>query len=268
MPPRAVSAGIGQLHPEKPLHQFNNLLPVFGSLPEHHQAEVAQNLGRLSLAQQHADASRLEEGFFGLDSRHRVEQFDVDARRLLDEPGSVEGRFVRGAVDQFASLVAEPHGDGFDPVLVKDPQGDQQLDVAVARAHRGVVPEVASPLHRDRDDAEPVQGGRRALPGRRLPLDVEPGFHRLRPEGDCLDGGGLAAVVRSDKYGRMAQLDALGFPETLEVADLQVVEQPHAVSPAMRRSPVSRGSSARRSAISGTRSSDSTSASARTKPSA
>ena len=71
-----------------------------------------------------------------------------------------------------------------------------------------------------------------------------------------------------DEDGRMAQLDALGFPETLEVADLQVVEQPHAGSPAIRRSPVSRGSSARRRAISGTRSSVSTSASARTKASA
>ena len=260
--------GIRQLHPEQALHQARDPLPVLGGLAEHHEAKVAEHLGRLPLAEQHVDASGLEEGLLRLDARHRVQQLDIDAGRPLDEFRSGEGGLVRGAVDQLVPLVAEPHGHGLDLVLVEDPEGDLQLDVAVARANGGVVPEVPGPLHGDRDDVEPVEPGRRPLPGRRLALEVEPGADGLGPEGDGLDGRGLAAVVGADEDGRVVQLDPLLVAETLEVPDLQPVQQSHAGSPDLRRRRSRRGSSARRRASSGTCSSASVSASARTKPSA
>lgn len=138
--------------------------------------------------------------------------------------------FVRGAVDQVVALVAEAHGDRLDPALVQHADRDQERYVPVSGSNVRVVPEVARALHGGRDDAQPVERGRGALPGRRLALVAVPGCDRLRPERDGLHGGGLAAIVGTDEHRRMVQLDALPVAEALEVLDLQVVEQSHAAS--------------------------------------
>ena len=171
-----------------------------------------------------------------------MEQFDIQFGRRLDHVRLLKGLLVRRAVDQFVPLVAEPHRDGLYVVLVTDACGDDQVNVGVALTNRQVMPEVARPRHRGRNDVQPVERRHRPVPGSRLALHREPGTNSLRPEGDRLDRRGLAAVVRASENSRMVQVDALLLrAETLEVRNLDVVQQAHRKLPRGSRSPASKG---------------------------
>ncbi|WP_419167188.1 hypothetical protein [Candidatus Palauibacter sp.] len=52
--------------------------PHVGVVSVHHETEIAQYLGRLSLAEQHVDPARLEKRLLDVDSGHRVQKPHID----------------------------------------------------------------------------------------------------------------------------------------------------------------------------------------------
>ena len=216
-----------QRNGEQPLHQLDDLLPVASGVLKDQQTQIAQYLGGLTLPQQHVDAAGLDDGFFGLQARHRIEQMHVQRGRGPDDAESLQSRLVRRAIDQVLALIAKPHGHRLHRIPMLHADRDQDRNVAIAGPNRGVVPEVAGTLNRNGDDVQPVEGGGGPFLGPGLPLRLEPGLDRLRPQRDRLDRRRLAAVVGPDQHRRMIELDALQVAEVLEVPDLQVVQQSH-----------------------------------------
>ena len=134
MPPRAVSVGSSSRTENRPLHQRGDAAPVGGRVAEHQQAQVAEHLRRLSLAQQHVDAPgaegpapRFSRPDIGWSSLH------VQGRRRRDGLRLPQGPVVRRAVDQLVALVAEAHRHPLDRVAVQDAHADGQRNVPVSR---------------------------------------------------------------------------------------------------------------------------------------
>ena len=171
--------GVTQLHGEETVHQLDDSRPGRWVLSQHHQAQVAQHLSRLTLPQQDVDPAGLNNRLLGLDARHRVQQPNVEAGRRLDELGRLQCRLVGCAVHQLVALAAEAHGHRLDLVVMQHAEGDFQRDVLRSGSHRHVVPVVAGAPHRHGGDTKPVETGRSTLPGWLLPFTVKPRPHRL-----------------------------------------------------------------------------------------
>ena len=99
----------------------------------------------------------MQDGLFGLNARHRVEQFDVDLRGMLNAFEVVDRTCVGRAIDEFVALIAKAHCERFDFVSVPDSQRDDERDVLISLPHRAVVPEMTRTRHRYRNEAESVE---------------------------------------------------------------------------------------------------------------
>ena len=214
----------GQLDVEQPVHQPRQALPVRRRLALHHQAEVAQDLRCLPLTQQHVDAAGLQQRLLGLQARHGVQQFHLDARRMRNQFHVFGGRSIGRAVHQFVTVVAESHLQRHHLALEFDPDRDDQGDVFAAMPNMGVVPEEPGAAHRNGHDVQAIQWGGGALLGRRFLANVVPCTYCLRPQGQRLNRAGLAAVVGPDQHRRMVQFNTLTLAKALEVLDLDVVQ--------------------------------------------
>lgn len=123
--------------------------------------------------------------------------------------------------------MSEAHCQRFDLPFELDADGDGERHPLYA----GVVPKVARAANRYRHNTQSVERGGGALLRRRIFANVIPSPHRLRPEGQRLDGTGLAAIVWANQYGWVIQLNALLIAEALEVLYLDVVQQTHGQAP-------------------------------------
>ena len=64
-----------------------------------------------------------------------------------------------GAVKNFVAGITKAHGKGAHLTLEIDAHADDQLDIGLALAHFGVVPEQAHAPDRDSGNAQPVHRG-------------------------------------------------------------------------------------------------------------
>ena len=148
--------GIVKVDRKQAIHQPHDTSPCVRVVAVHHEAEVAEHLGSLSLAEEHIDPTRLQQRFLDIDSGHRVQQPHVDPGGGLNGTQVRQRRFVRRAIDHFRTRVAEAHRDGTDGALVQHTECDLHHDVRAPGPNHGVMPEVARERHGHGDDAQPV----------------------------------------------------------------------------------------------------------------
>ena len=218
-------------HPEKGGQAVGYLLPSFFPAGHfgHQITEVAQHLGRAALPQPDVDRSGFEPRLIGRQARYGAEQrhprpeglgndrhAPLPARVGPQRP-AVEALFV-DVVELETALPRLRSRNPFYDHVDADVLGALPAAAAVDGADAQLPPQLARREARNTHQIPPVD--RRPGPfGRRLisPL-LRPAPQSEVPEGEGLQGGGLAGVVRADEHHRVAQLD-VDFFEALEVAD-------------------------------------------------
>ncbi len=213
------------------------LLPVLGfqRLP----AQVAQHLRRAPLAEPHVDGAHLQPVFAGRQAGHRWQvgqpklgkmrrYFQSLAIRGAQRP-TVEGLFI-GVIEFQPARPGSPLVHALDADLDEHVLRAGLAVRAAPLANVQIAPEEIGHGNRHGDEVAPVNGHARPFLGHCAAAALfQPALGTNVPQGERLQGRGLAGVVRADEYDTLAEFD-FDVLEQLEIADSELGQ--HGITPA------------------------------------